>query len=208
MAFIHVSSDMTMGDLVVGAGTLALASFTAWLASRTSKEVKVSEEQVRLSRESIEAQEKMRRRARQEDAAVALDRVMMNMDQKVPTGVVTRQAAWLPIEEAHQTVREEWGLARAFLHREASIDLGVRVLDNLLLIAAMDCGTDQKTEQNFAPLGSAFEDVRDALSAFVNGEDPPQPRLPNPKRLIQLANPKGKNLGLEGVRRHLVGEAP
>lgn len=54
MDLIHVSSDMTAGDLVVGVGTLALASFTWLLARRTSAEVKVSEEQMRLSRKSIE----------------------------------------------------------------------------------------------------------------------------------------------------------
>jgi len=46
---------MTIGELVVGLGTLALAGFTAWLARRTSAEVHISEEQMRLSRESIEA---------------------------------------------------------------------------------------------------------------------------------------------------------
>jgi hypothetical protein len=56
--FLHVSPDMTAGDLVVGCGTLALAAFTAWLAWRTSAEVKVSEEQMRLSRESVEAQDR------------------------------------------------------------------------------------------------------------------------------------------------------
>lgn len=54
MDWIHVSSDMTAGDLVVGVGTLALALFTWLLARRTSAEVKVSEEQMQLSRESIE----------------------------------------------------------------------------------------------------------------------------------------------------------
>jgi hypothetical protein len=56
MAFIvQISSDMTVGDLVVGAGTLGLALFTGLLAKRTGREVKVSEEQIRLTRESIEA---------------------------------------------------------------------------------------------------------------------------------------------------------
>jgi hypothetical protein len=49
---------MTAGDLIVGVGTLALAAFTAWLAARTSAEVKISEEQISLSRENIEAQDR------------------------------------------------------------------------------------------------------------------------------------------------------
>lgn len=58
MGFIHITPEMTAGELVVGIGTLALAGFTAWLAWRTSAEVTASEEQIRLSRESIEAQER------------------------------------------------------------------------------------------------------------------------------------------------------
>ncbi len=55
MAFLHITSEMTAGEFLVGVGTLALATFTAWLARRTSAEVQVSEKQMRLSHESIEA---------------------------------------------------------------------------------------------------------------------------------------------------------
>jgi hypothetical protein len=55
MAFLHITSEMTAGELLVGLGTLALASFTAWLARRTSAEVQISEAQMKLSYESIEA---------------------------------------------------------------------------------------------------------------------------------------------------------
>lgn len=46
---------MTAGDVFVGLGTLALAVFTAWLAWKTSAEVKHGETQLRLTQESIEA---------------------------------------------------------------------------------------------------------------------------------------------------------
>jgi hypothetical protein len=58
MAFVHVSSEMTAGDAIVGLGTLALALFTAWLALRTSAQVKISKEQMQLARESIEASDR------------------------------------------------------------------------------------------------------------------------------------------------------
>jgi len=56
MGLVEVSSEMSAGDLlVVGAGTLLLAVFTAWLAFRTSRQVKLTKESLGLSRESIEA---------------------------------------------------------------------------------------------------------------------------------------------------------
>ncbi len=55
MTIVHVSSDMTAGDLGVGVGTLALALFTAWLAIRTSAQVKISKKQMGLTLEGIEA---------------------------------------------------------------------------------------------------------------------------------------------------------
>lgn len=53
--FLHITQNMTAGEILVGTGTLALAGFTGWLARRTSAEVEISEEQMCLSRESIEA---------------------------------------------------------------------------------------------------------------------------------------------------------
>jgi hypothetical protein len=48
MVLVHIHPDMTVGDLIVGVGTAALASFTFLLASGTRR-------QIRLTRESIEA---------------------------------------------------------------------------------------------------------------------------------------------------------
>jgi hypothetical protein len=55
VAFVELTSEMTLGELVVGLGTLALAGFTALLARRTSAEVHISEEQMRLARDNIDA---------------------------------------------------------------------------------------------------------------------------------------------------------
>lgn len=52
---LHLTGEMTAGELLVGMGTLALAIFTAWLAKRTSREVELNEHGLRLTRESIEA---------------------------------------------------------------------------------------------------------------------------------------------------------
>jgi len=52
---LRVTDQMTAGDLLVGIGTLALALFTAWLAQRTSREVRLNEANLALTRESIEA---------------------------------------------------------------------------------------------------------------------------------------------------------
>jgi hypothetical protein len=62
---LDYDSHVTLGELIVGVGTLALAGFTAWLAYRTSQEVdwtrrsvEASEASVDLTRESIEAQDR------------------------------------------------------------------------------------------------------------------------------------------------------
>jgi hypothetical protein len=57
-SFRYISGAAAQGSSEAGScrhGTLALAGFTAWLARRTSAEVRISEKQIRLSRESIEA---------------------------------------------------------------------------------------------------------------------------------------------------------
>jgi hypothetical protein len=65
LAGIHMSGDLTLGDLIVGLGTLALAGFTYLLARKTGQEVGwtrrsvvASEENVRLTRQSVEAQDR------------------------------------------------------------------------------------------------------------------------------------------------------
>jgi hypothetical protein len=40
---LHVSSEMTAGDLIVGTGTLALAAFTLWLAFSTRSSARAAE---------------------------------------------------------------------------------------------------------------------------------------------------------------------
>lgn len=57
LASIVVTGEMSLGELLVAAGTLALAGFTWWLAQKTSQEVAKTEEGLQLTRESIEAQD-------------------------------------------------------------------------------------------------------------------------------------------------------
>lgn len=55
---LKVSWEMNAGELLVGTATLLLATITAWLARRTSRQVTISEKGLGLTRESIEAFEK------------------------------------------------------------------------------------------------------------------------------------------------------
>ena len=55
---LKVSWEMNAGELLVGTATLLLATITAWLARRTSRQVMISEKGLDLTRESIEAFEK------------------------------------------------------------------------------------------------------------------------------------------------------
>jgi hypothetical protein len=52
-----LSGELSLGELIVGFGTLALAGFTWWLARQTSQEVTKTEEGLKLTREGIEAQD-------------------------------------------------------------------------------------------------------------------------------------------------------
>jgi len=54
VALVHLSGDLTLGDLLVGIGTLALASFTARLAVYTKRQVEASGREISTSREGLE----------------------------------------------------------------------------------------------------------------------------------------------------------
>ena len=112
--------------------------------------------------------------------------------------------AYPKIQAAIGVLHEEWDIARAYLQQQPAIDRAVRILDSVLFLAESDCTSlDSAAEQNFFPLSAAFEDLHDALGAFVNGDDALPPRLPEPNELLQLAYPDGEELGLEGIRRYL-----
>jgi hypothetical protein len=53
-AFIHLSGDLTLGDLLVGVGTLVLAAFTYLLALRARQQVEESGQEIVTSREGLE----------------------------------------------------------------------------------------------------------------------------------------------------------
>ena len=52
-----LSGEISLGELIVGLGTLALAVFTGLLARRTREDVAKTEESLQLTREGIEAQD-------------------------------------------------------------------------------------------------------------------------------------------------------
>jgi hypothetical protein len=54
VALIHLSGDLTLGDLLVGFGTLALAGFTYRLAAFTRRQVEESGREMATSREGLE----------------------------------------------------------------------------------------------------------------------------------------------------------
>jgi hypothetical protein len=54
---IHLTGEMTAGELAVAVGTLMLAGFTGWLAFGTRREARLAEQGLALTRESIEATE-------------------------------------------------------------------------------------------------------------------------------------------------------
>jgi hypothetical protein len=52
--FIHLSGDLTLGDLLVGVGTLGLAGFTYRLSFYTQRQVEASGREIATSREGLE----------------------------------------------------------------------------------------------------------------------------------------------------------
>jgi hypothetical protein len=55
LASSFLTPHMTVGDLVVGIGTLALASFTYWLGRQTRRTAKAAEDSIKLEREALQA---------------------------------------------------------------------------------------------------------------------------------------------------------
>jgi hypothetical protein len=51
---VHISGEMTAGDVVVGVGTLLLAAFTGLLAHRTRQDVDASRDSIDLARQEVE----------------------------------------------------------------------------------------------------------------------------------------------------------
>lgn len=144
--------------------------------------------------------EGQRVRELQENAAHEFAHALNEAGKEVPTGLLRRSTAAGRIAKCQQGIREGWGTARASL-RDPAIEQANRNLDEVLFIAWQDCGTDRDAEENFFPIGLAFSDLYDAISAFIVREDPPEMRLPPSAQLIALAYPDGENLGLEGIRR-------
>lgn len=54
---VAFSNDLSLGDAIVGAGTLALAAVTFWLAWQSRREVQVSTESIDLTRKGLEIQD-------------------------------------------------------------------------------------------------------------------------------------------------------
>lgn len=152
-----------------------------------------------------EFRECQRVRELQENAAREFSRDLNEAGTNVPTGMLRRSAAAGRIGACHQGVREAWGTARASL-RDPAIIRANRTLDAILFIAWQDCSVERDAEQNFFPIGLAFSDLQDAISAFIVREAPSAPRLPEVEQLNGLAYPDGEDLGLEGIRRWIADQ--
>jgi hypothetical protein len=145
--------------------------------------------------------ESQRVRELQENAARDLNRALNQAGNLIPTQVRRRYDVAADLAAGHQQVRIAWGDVEALLRHEPSITSRLTAFELLLFIAEQDCTTDGHVEQNFYPLALGFNNLQNAISAFVTRNDPPAPSLPL-DQLNELAYPAGENLGLEGVRRY------
>lgn len=153
-----------------------------------------------------EFREAQRVRELQENAAREFARDLNDAGREVPTGQLRRSVAGDRIATCQAKIREAWGTARSSL-RDPAIMQANHTLDTILFIAWQDCTTESDVEENFFPIGLAFSDLQDALSAFIVREGAPPPRLPGPEQLNALAYPSGEDLGLEGICRWVADQS-
>jgi hypothetical protein len=192
-----ITAVASVGSALAGVGAGYALSLRA-----TRNEQRFQELSAKKDREFREDQ---RVRELQENAAREFARDLNEAGREVPTGLLRRSVAGVRIATCQTGIREAWGTARGSL-RDPAIIRTNHTLDSILFIAWQDCTTEGNVEQNFFPIGLAFSDLQDALSAFIVREDAPTPRLPEPEQLNALAYPSGKNLGLEGVRRWIADQ--
>lgn len=57
LATVQLSAHLTVGDIIVGGGTILLAFFTWRLARQAEHEVRASDQAIRMTRESLESQD-------------------------------------------------------------------------------------------------------------------------------------------------------
>jgi hypothetical protein len=128
VAFVRLIPEMTVGELVVGLGTLALAGFTAWLARRTSAEVQISEEQIHLSRESIEA----------------LDRpfLVLTHYSGEPSVGITQNLLLLRVENLGKGPALFEGVRVRLIGRQARVELGENPPEGSIKVVPVEGGID------------------------------------------------------------------
>jgi hypothetical protein len=187
---------ITVGGSVLAAfGGVGLGYALSLRATRNQQRF----QEVAAERER-EFRESQRVRELQENAAREFARGLNEAGREVPTGQQRRSTAAGKIAACQKEIREAWGDARPSL-RDPAIIRANHTLDTILFIAWQDCAAGDDVDENFFPIGLAFSDLQDALSAFIVREKAPVPRLPEPGQLNALAYPDGENLGLEGIAR-------
>ena len=118
--------------------------------------------------------------------------------------VLEGEAAKGLLRKAHVKLHEAW--ARSTVLNVPEIDERMNALNIALVIAEQDASFGEQ-DVNYWPLSIALRDVRKALAAFQRREPLPVKEFPPVDEVIALAHPKGRNVGLDGVRQELMNRA-
>jgi hypothetical protein len=181
---IGVGAVITLGGIVLG-----------WKLNQASALRAVADER--------RYQEKRSSLQRQQDAAGKLDEQLHEALAGVefaPPGGVREHADRL--DGTRTALISAW--QRASVLDEPEIEARLQALGMALMVAASHARYDRHDSINAWPLTIAIREVREALTCFQRGDQPPGALFPRSNEIVGLAHPGGRSVGLDGIRDLLV----
>jgi hypothetical protein len=154
------------------------------------------------SREERAWQERQTVRERQEAVAAAFDAKLVEVMRQTPQHVVSGREVVEQIDNAHLLLRNAW--TRATLLTDPEIERRFNALDMALHMAGQSVYYPGDEQVNLWPLTVAFRELRQALAAYQRREEPPPAEFPTAKKMVALAHPGGRSVGLRGVLDYLI----
>ena len=142
-------------------------------------------------------------RSRQDATAAEFDDRLMEGLADVPRGVVADRTDADRLADGIEKLRHAWRRTTVIDSRE--IEDRISALDMALFIGLHDVrALPEGDEINLYPIEVAIRDLRKALGPFQRHQPMPDAEFPSARKLVALAHPDGRNIGLDGVREWLI----